>query len=227
MCIRDRYNHVINCYNSMENRVAEIYLKKMAERKYYNTFVNLFRTIAKRLILYLIALIVPLTGFAILVWQIYCYLFYLKSRKLFEENQRLVSDPFVNMIFAPELCRITNSINHYYQVEIKDVEGFSFNKEIKNKLTQKAIQGKVKFMVYNDRFYNFYTNFPRYNNFHVWEIIKVSVLTLLNLVFLHVIDEISEDQNGSESSVFSPAITLNNLLFRTKKKSNGRSPVDR
>eukprot|EP01016_Furgasonia_blochmanni_P016524 TRINITY_DN1961_c0_g1_i4.p1 TRINITY_DN1961_c0_g1~~TRINITY_DN1961_c0_g1_i4.p1 ORF type:complete len:298 (+),score=25.40 TRINITY_DN1961_c0_g1_i4:65-958(+) len=200
------YNHVINCYNSMENRIAEMYLKKLPERNYYNQLINTIRTLAKRTTLYLVILFIPIVGLFMLVWHIVCYLFYSECFRIYLDNKRLINDdPFVNMIFAPELCRITNSINHYYQVEIKDVEGFSFNKDIKNKLIQKAIDGKVRFMVYNSRFYDFYANFPRYKRFHVGELIRTSFLTFLNGLLVLWMEDIiwaikELFQGGSSSS---------------------------
>ena len=43
-----------------------------------------------------------------------------------------------------------------------DLDGFTFNREITSNLLLKKNHGKVRFMIYNNVFWEYYTGFPKY-----------------------------------------------------------------
>eukprot|EP01017_Pseudomicrothorax_dubius_P036947 TRINITY_DN5358_c0_g1_i1.p1 TRINITY_DN5358_c0_g1~~TRINITY_DN5358_c0_g1_i1.p1 ORF type:complete len:219 (+),score=46.63 TRINITY_DN5358_c0_g1_i1:70-657(+) len=180
MCIRDRYNTIVHEYNSSENRIAEVYMNKMNEYAIYNIFFNPMRTFPARFLMFFACLFVPLLPFILVPALLIVLIQYELSYRVFCENEHKVPDPFQNMIFSPDLCRITNNNHRYYELSIKDLEGLSFNFEVIRSLRMREIQGKIRFMVYNAEFSEYYTNFPTHRRSHITNLIFAIVLSVIN-----------------------------------------------
>ena len=111
------YNHVIRSYNVEENRIDEKYLRNMSESCCYSRYWRIFRV--PFLIIFLQILIVcPIIGLFFYIWQLYSVITYLRGLRVYRSNRITVDDPFQNMIFCPEICRITNSISKFYEIQL-------------------------------------------------------------------------------------------------------------
>ena len=52
---------------------------------------------------------------------------YCMSLRVHESNQRLVADPFKKMSFDSELCYTMGCDYYFFNIELKELEGFSLN----------------------------------------------------------------------------------------------------
>ena len=113
-----RYNHVIKRYNVEENRVDNKRLEMMTESKGYRIF---WRIISIPVIMMLLEVLIlaPFVGILVYGWQLYCIVLYFRGLRIYKKNKAEVDDPFLNMIFCPEICRITNSINKFYEIQVQ------------------------------------------------------------------------------------------------------------
>jgi len=66
-----------------------------------------------------------------------------------------------------------------------ELEGLGLNQEVIENLKKKESKGKVKFIVYNGRFWDFYYNYPKYKRKHImvllWATVFLAVQGVLSL----------------------------------------------
>lgn len=113
------YNVFVNAYNSVENRVAEIYFKKMEESPIYDKNYQLLKTSAKRFLVLFLCLFIPGITYLFIIFTLLGCLAYEKAYKIYLENEANLKNPFENMIYNPALCSRYNSRTHTYEIEIK------------------------------------------------------------------------------------------------------------
>lgn len=112
----EKYNFVIQCYNTDENRVGSFYLESMPESCLYNTFYKIF-SYPCFLLIFDLLILVPGLGIILFLWLLYSTVHYFRGLSVFNNNRRLVSDPFQNMIFCSEICRPEAVTNKYLSVK--------------------------------------------------------------------------------------------------------------
>ena len=111
------YNHVIQSYNVQENRVDEKHLRSVSESRCYSKFWRIFR-VPLLLIFFQMLILMPIIGLIFYLWELYSVIAYFRGLRVYHSNKLVVEDPFQNMIFCPEICRITNSINKFYEIQL-------------------------------------------------------------------------------------------------------------
>lgn len=109
----------------------------------------------------------------ILAW--FCLFIYYYRCKVYENNKSKTIDPFVNMVYDPNICQNLNRDHYFFEVELRcktwinlELQGFTFNynDKLKDQLNLRKERGKVKFMVYNGDFWIHYHGFVRYKSYH-------------------------------------------------------------
>ena len=178
-----QYNHVVECYNAEENRTFSVYMDFMNYSGIYNKMSKIILNPCA-LMIYIIAMIIPIVGIFMFLILFYAIIRYFSNLRTFNKNKLQVSQPFTNMIFSPELCRSEGIINKFYEINANgnyyfiktdlkvfyyiDLNQFNFNPEIINALKAKEFQGKIKFMVYDGKFYDYFYNYPKLKSIHIF-----------------------------------------------------------
>jgi len=180
-----QYNHVVECYNSDENRILTYYMQEMSFSSIYN---KIWRVISNpcTLLMLILSTAVPLLGAFTYILMLYSFIHYFRGLAVYRANKSQVPDPFQNMVFCPDLCRAENVVNKFYEIQGKDLEGFSFNREIKNSLKTKEFQGRIRFMVYDSRFWDYFYNYPKYKLRHIMTLILGTAMVILQLYIINV-----------------------------------------
>jgi len=161
-----QYNYFIKCYNTPENQVEGIKLEEIKISKVYDTFWSIISNkIYLVLLIFLVS--VPVLGLLVYGWIFIAITAYFGGMALYDKNAEKVSDPFQSMVFSPELCRISKMNRKFYEIQIQELEGFSFNTEVISNLKGKGTHGKIKFMVYNSIFEGYYNNYAKLRLRHV------------------------------------------------------------
>lgn len=113
-----QYNYVIHHYNFEENQINHTRLDLIQESTIYHQF---WQVSSRPWLLFtmLALIIIPGIGFLIYIWLSIGILNYLYGLPIYNRNRTRISDPFQNMIFSPELCRITNSLNKFFDIKIR------------------------------------------------------------------------------------------------------------
>lgn len=177
------YNYFIDCYNKPENRVAEtMILRPLPDNKVYHLVWSVINSFYHRCFLYILALFFPLVGLAILSILLYTLAYFYRCRKISEDNAGKVSNPLQNMILCPEICNQNGSSIVFYEIEVAQLASLPLPEQAKQQLKGKVYEGKVRFMVYNQEFASFYTDFEMFGRLLVSIIIRVFALAFLNLV---------------------------------------------
>lgn len=113
-----QYNYVIHHYNFEENQINHTKLSLIRESSVYHQFWKIYCR-PWLLFTFLGCTVVPGVGLLVYLWMVAGILAYLSGVLVFNRNRSEVSDPFQNMIFSPELCRITNSLNKFFDIKIR------------------------------------------------------------------------------------------------------------
>jgi len=181
------YNHVVQSYNIEGNRIFDFYMEPMTTSAAYSL---LWRIIAHpcSLLLFLIAIITPGLGIILYVWLLAGVILYLVGLYTYGKNKETVVDPFANMVFCPDLCRTNKVVNRFYEIQGKDLGGFSFNEEVMKQLKGKEFRGEIKFMIYDSKLWGYFYNYPKHKLKHIMTllvgtgmlVLEVYVIILLN-----------------------------------------------
>ena len=111
-----QYNHVISCYNTEDNKVGSFQLEPMKENWFYTKFWRI-ASYPCYLLIFELLIMVPGLGVLSFLWLLLSTIHYFRGLIVFKRNQRVVSDPFQNMVFCPEICQASGVTNKF--VEIK------------------------------------------------------------------------------------------------------------
>ena len=117
-----QYNYVIQCYNITENQVEGVKLKPVRESIFYSRCWGIFSK-PVLLLLTVLLILVPVIGVLAYLLFVYFVVFYLVDLGIHRGNQAEVANIFKNMVYSPELCKITNSVNKFFEIK---VQGTSF-----------------------------------------------------------------------------------------------------
>lgn len=175
----DKYNFVIDQYNKDYNTIDDVKLEKIQfESVYYFGFI-IENGICSFLILFL-AIPSPFLIFnkfiltnsnsdnvIFVILSIYfcmisfiaflTLIIYINARRIYKKNHILIRNPFMRMIFLPELCRLLNVNNKHFQLKESDLVIFNFSESQKAKLIKDEQVGKYRFMIYDQHFVDFYS----------------------------------------------------------------------
>ena len=113
-----QYNHVICSYNFPENQQDGIPLEEMGESSVYNTFWRIFSK-PVYLISVIFLTVVPVLGIFVYGSILLSVISYITGLQTFRRNQKKIENPFKNMIFSPELCKITKTSNKFYEIKVQ------------------------------------------------------------------------------------------------------------
>lgn len=91
-------------YNLSYNQYNNQTLEKMIDSSLYDFFFKQMQESPNKYLLSIILLIVP--GLNVLIWlcALMCAIIYHIALNVYKRNLLKVSDPLINMIYAPELC---------------------------------------------------------------------------------------------------------------------------
>lgn len=78
---------------------------------------------------------------------------YEKGNRVYKQNRKKVPNPLQRMIYDPEICEKYRCMNKFFEVPAE------FMSE-ERKATQR--NGRVLFMVYNNKFKGMFYGFPKY-----------------------------------------------------------------
>jgi len=170
-----QYNYVVRSYNStLDGGKGELGL--MSESGFYR---SVWRTLKSPCMTLFVLLLVPTPGLGLLiyVWLFTGIMMYFSGMSVFKKNVRKVPDAFQDMVLCPELCTDNQIPNKHYELRASELNDLSLNKEIADGLakTQNA-EGRVRFMVYSGRFWDFYHNYPKYKTRHILTLITGTLL---------------------------------------------------
>lgn len=70
----------------------------------YDFFYRQITNSPNKYILALLTIIIPIYNIFVLINLLLCYGTYESAQRIYNNNHELVNDPFINMIFAPEMC---------------------------------------------------------------------------------------------------------------------------
>jgi len=174
----DKYNFVIDQYNKDYNIVDDIMLEKIGlDRIYYLgyimengicSFLMIFLAIPSPFLIFdkfiltesynddIIFLILTIFFCVITFIAFLSLLIYINARRIYNKNLIKVRNPFMRMIFLPELCRLLNVNNKHFQLKESELIIFNFSDSQKEKIV-KDDQEKYKFMIYDQNFVDFYS----------------------------------------------------------------------
>ena len=99
-------------------------------------------------------------------------------------------DPFKKMTFDPELCYSMGCDYYFFNIELKNLEGFSLNyqENMGDRLNLKKERGKTSLMVYNANFWASYSYFENWKMTHYAPlIVSFFVASFANLIFVWLI----------------------------------------
>jgi len=113
-----QYNLFMDNYNTPENQVEDKKLEKLKDSKMYNSF---WTVTSNRLYLFLIlmGIALPFIGFGLYIWVLTGVVIYFSRLSVVQKNAHQVPNPFKHMIFAPQLCKISNTNSKFYEIQIQ------------------------------------------------------------------------------------------------------------
>ncbi len=175
----EKYNFVIDQYNKDYNMIDNVTLKRIPLDRIYHYGYIMENGICSFLIIFFlipcpflifnkliysnkIGNIITIIIFSIYFFIIFCLAFltiiiYIIARNIYDKNYPLVRNPFINMIYLPELCRLLNVINKHFQISEEEIKVFNFNDTQKNIIKKNIYENKYRFMIYDQNFVDYYS----------------------------------------------------------------------
>lgn len=175
----DKYNFVIDQYNKDYNIIDDIKLDKIKfDSIYYFGYIMengicsllifflaipspflifnkiiLIDTKADNVIFYILSIYFCFISLLALLTLI----IYINARRVYNKNLIKIRNPFMRMIFSPELCRLLNVNNKHFQLKESELVIFNFSVSQKSKLFRDELGGNYRFMIYDQHFVDFYS----------------------------------------------------------------------
>ncbi|CAG9312028.1 unnamed protein product [Blepharisma stoltei] len=186
------YNHVVKQFNAKCNRVSEGTFEGIDNNCFYGLWMKRFWTLLEAdthalymifsfFITFILGLIPFINIFVIVVWLVVWFI-YERIFKAHRANRQLCDDPFKYMIYAPEVCKRAKLMNVYFDVPTQDLVAIGLRESQVSFLRQRQTEGRVLFMVYNDRFKSAYTKFSFLRVFHIIQVLlALTAILLANL----------------------------------------------
>lgn len=175
----EKYNFVIDQYDKEYNKINNIELKRIPlDRIYYHgyimengicSFLIIFFVIPSTFLAFnkliipniytndIIFYILSIYFSSIFFLALLTIIIYLYAKKVYNDNHLLVRNPFMKMIFLPELCRLLNVINKHFQINEEEIKIFNFSEIQKNNIKEHNIDNKYRFMIYDQNFVDYYS----------------------------------------------------------------------
>mmetsp|Transcript_27128 Transcript_27128/g.48680 ORF Transcript_27128/g.48680 Transcript_27128/m.48680 type:complete len:237 (+) Transcript_27128:1351-2061(+) len=196
------YNHLVKQYNAPCNRSGDSVLDNIPESSFYSFWMKRWWTrlradqnigfVVFSLVVSFVVGFIPLFNLIHFCFWLVVWLLYERAAKKHRENLEKVNFPFENMIFAPVVCERGNLMNVYYDIPVAQLKTFGLRPEQVDRLTPRARNGTVAFMVYNKRFRAAWTMFGFLRVFHILNILLVITAIILANVWLYPAVGISE-----------------------------------
>ncbi|OMJ76364.1 hypothetical protein SteCoe_24261 [Stentor coeruleus] len=170
-----RNNYFLKCYNTSYNRVNGIKLKSLPRNRLY---YFLFPTLSiKYIFLHFVLAFLPYVNIVWCCILLILWIIYERAAWVYRKNRKKIRNPFINMIYKPDLCKIYKCMNKFLEVPI----GF---------LTFRASElhttpDSITIMIYNDNFKKMHTNFPYYRYFHIAHVFLCLSISLLCYIWLY------------------------------------------
>ena len=95
-------------------------LKKLKDSKMYNSFWTVTSN-RLYLILIMMGIALPFIGLGFYIWVLAGVVIYFSRLSVVKKNAHQVLNPFKHMIFAPQLCKISNTNNKFYEIQIQGI----------------------------------------------------------------------------------------------------------
>lgn len=156
-----RYNLVIEQYNDPVNRKQEIFLKK-AHNFWFYKFWYTIQT--KCMFFLLIMYLIPYINLLVMFFNLINEIIQEFANFTYISNQKKNKDILENMVHDVELCNRGSADFLYYEVHPDNLESFKLKNDDYEKImmrSKSAHDGKVRFMVFNNKFKAGYENLPR------------------------------------------------------------------
>lgn len=199
----DKYNFVIDQYNKDYNIVDDVKLEKIRfDSLYYLgyimengfcSFIILSLAIPSPFLIFnkfiltesntdnIIFFVLSVYFFFISFLALLTLIIYINARRIYNINLIKVRNPFMRMIFLPELCRLLNVNNKHFQLKESEIAIFNFSESQKSNLIKDEQEGKYRFMIYDQHFVDFYSELNNTSLFlrHLlWLLASISVYFL-------------------------------------------------
>lgn len=112
-----RYNYIIEAYNNECNRIDHNHLSLMPNSSFYKMVYSLMNNFFGNILLIIILIFLPIINILMFISIAWCYAFYLKLISLYKKNEKVILDPFKNMVYSPEVCENIDKINCFFQLD--------------------------------------------------------------------------------------------------------------
>jgi hypothetical protein len=115
---------------------------------------------------------------------------YLNAKFTYKKNLKRISNPFKKMIFHPDLCRIMNVNNLQIEYNADNLDNLNLtDAQISVVKTNPITDNKVKFMIYDQGFIDFYSEVGQYNIYLVKHVLWLFSSIVFYLIFIFINDE--------------------------------------
>lgn len=173
----DKYNFVIDQYNKDYNIIEDKKLSNVKCDSIYYLGHIIENGVWSFLIIYLVIpfpflvlnkIILSDSDFIIfLLLSIYfgilfsivviTFVVYLAGKRIYRKNSESVPNPFMKMIFLPEMCRLLNVINKHFELNEEEIQIFNFSENQMRLLKINDFDKKYRFMIYDQNFVDYYS----------------------------------------------------------------------
>lgn len=108
---------------------------------------------------------------------------YIIAINTFQKNLKEINNPFKNMIYHPDLCRLLNVNNEHVEYLIVELNQLNLTESQKTMVLQKPnSEGKVKFMIYDQEFIEYYSEIK-----HAKPLLIKHIIWLITSIGLYLI----------------------------------------
>lgn len=183
-----KYNYFIDTYNQEFNIVNNITLRRI---KIFKMNIMISKIKAKKLfyITFLfIFMVLPVLNILFFIILLYDFYIYLENSQIHDDNLQKIPNPFSRMVFSPSLCKNLRKNNWIFSIEVKSFPGFFLNLEILEIIKTNEKEGVVTFMIYNEKFKEYFEGFPLLYKKYIKEIMIALTLIILSggLLFMYI-----------------------------------------
>ena len=116
-----RYNYVIDAYNNESNRIDNTILPQMPICSAYKFIYSMMNNFLGEVLLIILMIFLPFINVITFILILWAFIYYMKFLIHFRRNEKIVDDPFKNMIYSPEMCDSIHKINWFFEIQF---EGF-------------------------------------------------------------------------------------------------------
>jgi hypothetical protein len=204
----DRYNFFVDQFNIDYIRLEDQKMLRLSGQAIYSichllqeglfNYIVIFMLIP--LILYFSRLLIEFEGFFFIIYSFYFILLliisfftiviYLKAKYTYQKNLKRVSNPFRRMIYHPDLCRMLNVNNTHLEYNIDQIDNLNMTEaQVNIIISNQIVDGRAKFMIYDQGFIDFYSEIGQYNIYLLKHIVWLVSSIGFYLLFIFINSE--------------------------------------